>query len=123
MQDRSKVVAKIPTTTPNKVVEVKVYFKKGSGYYLSVLPVTIRKEGDATIREFDCFTAVAILLEAAERFNQKKLETHAHPTILMTESYKTILDTLLTDSKTDRAYSEPVVLAESPGDVARIEIE
>ena len=73
-------VAEVPTGRPNEFMQAEVSYSKGGvcyatyknkprGYYLSIGPVE-KKDGFVS---FTIFSATAILLEEAKRFNAKKL--------------------------------------------------
>lgn len=81
---RSIKIADLPTTTPNKFIEIKVHYNQGGmnyfsgsstprGYRLSVTPVTLEDSG----RSFLLFSGVAHTIETTNRFNAKWLESLA----------------------------------------------
>lgn len=79
--DKTRVeMCRIETTTPNKTVDVEVYYDLGGhnafqqvneqrGYYVSATPCT-RERG---MKSYMAFSGTKMLLEAATRFNRKKL--------------------------------------------------
>jgi hypothetical protein len=97
-------VARIPTTT-DQVISVEVYYTKGGmsyatyktmerGYYLGCMPVKYDLWERGEIRTSGIFTGNCIMLEAANRFNAKRLRALAD-TVLDGEYYNRCMAILL----------------------------
>ena len=75
---------RLPTTTANQFVDVKLrydlgginfatYQPKPRGYYLSIQPITV----EGGFEKFVAFTGQACCVEKAERFNRRRFDTLA----------------------------------------------
>lgn len=97
-QPRRIIVASLPTTDPNKFIEVQVHYTKGGinyftyaheqrGYFLSISPITEDGQG---FKSFTAFSGTKTLLLATARFARKILQEVAR-TALEHEKYPALL--------------------------------
>jgi len=95
---RRITVDKLPTTTPNKFLEVSVYYDQGGmnffsgtskrrGYYLSVTPIEI----DGVFTKSTAFSGTCDLLEEVKRYSAGKLSAWASKARIQPQ-YKILVD-------------------------------
>jgi hypothetical protein len=73
-EDRRKIIAQLPTTTPQRFIEVAVSHFARRGYYLSVTPIEISERGFVS---FLMTSTQHTLIEGVQRFNRKSLASYA----------------------------------------------
>lgn len=98
---RKIVLKQMPTTDPNRMVEVEVYYDEGGlsyftggvnkrGYYLAVQPVKL----EGGFRSITAFSGTKALIEETKRFSAKKLQEVALQALHL-PIYRTLLNHVL----------------------------
>lgn len=98
---RKILLKQLPTTDPERILEVEVYYDEGGmsyftgnvnkrGYYLAVQPVKL----DGGFRSITAFSGTKALVEETKRFSAKKLQEVALQAMQL-PIYRTLLDHVL----------------------------
>lgn len=98
---RKIVLKQLPTTDPNRIVEVEVYYDEGGlsyftgginkrGYYLAVQPVKL----EGGFRSITAFSGTKAIIEETKRFSARKLQEVAVQALQL-PVYRTLLDHVL----------------------------
>lgn len=98
---RKILLKQLPTTDPNRILEVEVYYDEGGmsyftgsvnkrGYYLAVQPVKL----DAGFRSITAFSGTKALVEETKRFSARKLQEVALQAMQL-PIYRTLLNHVL----------------------------
>ena len=98
---RKIVLKQLPTTDPNRIVEIEVYYDEGGlsyftggvnkrGYYLAVQPVKL----DGGFRSITAFSGMKALVEETKRFSARKLQEVALQALQL-PVYRSLLDHVL----------------------------
>ncbi len=94
---RKILLKQLPTTDPNRILEVEVYYDEGGmsyftggvnkrGYYLAVQPVKL----DGGFRSITAFSGTKELVEETKRFSARKLQEVASQALQL-PVYRTLL--------------------------------
>lgn len=98
---RKFLLKQLPTTDPDRILEVEVYYDEGGmsyftgsvnkrGYYLAVQPVKL----DGGFRSITAFSGTKALIEETKRFSAKKLQEVALQALHL-PVYRTLLNHVL----------------------------
>lgn len=98
---RKILLKQLPTTDPDRILEVEVYYDEGGmsyftggvnkrGYYLAVQPVKL----DGGFRSITAFSGTKALVEETKRFSARKLQEVALQA-MQSPIYRTLLDHVL----------------------------
>ncbi len=114
---RRIIIRSLPTTEPNRFVEVEVYYDAGGrsflsgefnkrGYYLAVQPV--KREGNC--KSMLAFSGTKTLIEEVKRFSAKKLQEAALQATQLTV-YQNLLNHVSAKNNLKLADGTPVAMA------------
>jgi len=98
---RKILLKQLPTTDPDRILEVEVYYDEGGmsyftgsvnkrGYYLAVQPVKL----DGGFRSITAFSGTKALVEESKRFSARKLQEVALQALHL-PVYRTLLNHVL----------------------------
>lgn len=98
---RKIVLKQLPTTDPNRIVEVEVYYDEGGlsyftggvnkrGYYLAVQPVKL----EGGFRSITAFSGTKAIIDETKRFSARKLQEVALQALQL-PVFRTLLDHVL----------------------------
>jgi hypothetical protein len=98
---RKILLKQLPTTDPDRILEVEVYYDEGGmsyftggvnkrGYYLAVQPVNLEQG----FRSITAFSGTKALVEETKRFSAKKLQEVAQQALHL-PVYRTLLNHVL----------------------------
>ena len=123
---RKILLKQMPTTDPNRFVEVEVYYDEGGlsyfsggvnkrGYYLAVQPVKL----DGGFRSITAFSGAKALVEETKRFSARKLQEVALQALQL-PVYRTLLNHVL--AKGNIRLQAAAASAAKPGELQTTEL-
>lgn len=123
---RKILLKQMPTTDPNRFVEVEVYYDEGGlsyftgginkrGYYLAVQPVTL----DGGFRSITAFSGTKALVEETKRFSARKLQEIALQAMQL-PIYRTLLNHVL--AKGNIRLQDAATSSAEPGELQTTEL-